>query len=110
MNPTQPHLAVSGLEDLLGEVLVDHRGLQAEAVGSVDVVGGVVSGGGGVDGGLIDGEIVQLARLALVEEQCAVDLITAAAGAAAERRATSLDENNSEGHRNNTAAKRAVEA
>lgn len=79
--PTQrdPHLAVAGLEDLLGEVLVDHRGLQAEAVGGVDVVGRVVSRGRGVDGSLVDGQVVQLARLTLVEEQGAVDLTSTAA-------------------------------
>lgn len=68
------HLAVASLEDLLGEVLVDHCGLQAQAVGRVDVGGRVVSRGGRVHGGLVDREVVQLARLALVEEQRAVHL------------------------------------
>lgn len=57
------------------EVLVDHGGFQAQAVGRVDVVVGVVSGSGRVHSRFVHGEVVQLARLSLVEEQCAVHLL-----------------------------------
>ena len=59
------------LEDLLGEVLVDHGGLETQALGSVDALGIVLLLPGRLVGGLVDGEVIELRGVALVEEESA---------------------------------------
>ena len=60
---------LGGLEDLLAEVLVDHGRLEAKAFGSVDALGIVLLFLGRIIGRLVDGEIVELAGVTLVEEE-----------------------------------------
>ncbi len=61
--------SLGGLEDLLGEVLVDHGSLEAETLGGVDALRVVLLLPRRLVGSLVDSEIVELRRIALVEEE-----------------------------------------
>lgn len=69
-----PYLALTGLQDLLREVLVDHCRFQAQLVRRVHVVLWILSGHGGVERRLVDGKVVELACISLVEKQGPVEL------------------------------------
>eukprot|EP00978_Attheya_sp_CCMP212_P024628 scaffold77701_cov49-Attheya_sp.AAC.4 len=58
-------------QNLLREVLIDHGGLQTQALGRVDALRIVIGldGRGRVVGRLVDREVVKLSRIALVEEE-----------------------------------------
>jgi len=61
--------SLGGLEDLLGEVLVDHGSLEAETLGGINTLGVVLLLPRGLVGGLVDSEVVKLRGIALVEEE-----------------------------------------
>lgn len=69
-----PNLAVSRLEDLLREILVDHSRFEAQLLRRIDVILRVVSCGGRFEGRLVYREVVELTCISLVEEQDTIHL------------------------------------